>query len=136
MKLKGKTALWGLALVLALAVPSLAADQGFLWDGTHWKSMNMDLKVAYIKGVGNMADVETATGGSGRAACISKGFVDELKTKSIGQVVQEVDKYYQDNPQKLTTPVIENARFRVEAGEQGITLRDTVCRGIHCRPTS
>jgi hypothetical protein len=48
-----------------------------------------------------------ATGGSGRAACISKAFVDELKTKTIGQVVQEVDKYYQDNPQKLTTGVIE-----------------------------
>jgi len=57
--------------------------------------------------VGNMADVEVASGGSSRAACISKGFVDELKTKTIGQVVQEVDKYYQDNPQKLTTPVIE-----------------------------
>ncbi len=97
----------GLALVLVLAIPSLAADKGFLWDGSHWKSMSNDLKVAYIKGVGNMADVEVASGGSGRAACISKGFVDELKTKSIGQVVQEVDKYYQDNPQKLTTPVIE-----------------------------
>ncbi len=107
MKLTGKTALIGLALVLALTIPSLAAEQGFLWNGSHWKSMTMDLKVAYIKGVGNMADVEVASGGSSRAACISKGFVDELKSKSIGQVVQEVDKYYQDNPQKMTTPVIE-----------------------------
>ncbi len=107
MKFRGKAAVLGLALALALAVPSLAADKGFLWDGSHWKSMNTDLKVAYIKGVGNMADVEVASGGSGRSACISKGFVDELKTKTIGQVVQEVDKYYQDNPQKLTTPVIE-----------------------------
>jgi hypothetical protein len=107
MKLRVKAVVLGLALVLVLAVPSLAADKGFLWDGSHWKSMSNDLKVAYIKGVGNMADVEVATGGSGRAACISKAFVDELKTKTIGQVVQEVDKYYQDNPQKLTTAVIE-----------------------------
>lgn len=97
----------GLALVFALAMPSLAADKGFLWDGSHWKDMTTELKVAYIKGVGNMADVEVASGSSGRAACISKGFVDELKTKTIGQVVQEVDTYYKDNPQKLTTPVIE-----------------------------
>ncbi len=74
--------------------------------------MTSDVKVAYIKGVGNMADVEVGSGSSGRAACISKGFVDELKTKTIGQVVQEVDKYYQDNPQKLTTPVIEVVLLR------------------------
>lgn len=107
MKFRGKAAMLGLALVFALAIPSLAADKGFLWDGSHWKDMSAELKVAYIKGVGNMADVEVGSGGSGRAACISKGFVDELKTKTIGQVVQDVDKYYQDNPQKLTTPVIE-----------------------------
>ncbi len=107
MKFRGKTAILGLALIFALATPSLAAEKGFLWDGSHWKDMTSDLKVAYIKGVGNMADVEVATGGSSRAACISKGFVDELKTKTVGQVVGEVDKYYKDNPQKLTTPVIE-----------------------------
>lgn len=107
MKFRGKTSILGLALIIALAAPSLAADKGFLWDGNHWKDMTAELKVAYIKGVGNMADVEVASGGSGRAACISKGFVDELKTKTVGQVVQEVDKYYKDNPQKMVTPVIE-----------------------------
>ncbi len=107
MKFRGKAAVLALSLVFALAVPSLAADKGFLWDGSQWKDMSTDLKVAYIKGVGNMADVEVASGGSGRAACISKGFVDELKTKTVGQVVQDVDKYYQDNPQKQSTPVIE-----------------------------
>jgi hypothetical protein len=107
MKFRGKAAMLALALVFALAIPILAADKGFLWDGSHWKDMSAELKVAYIKGVGNMADVEVASGGSGRAACISKGFVDELKTKTIGQVVQEVDKYYKDNPQKMSTPVIE-----------------------------
>ncbi len=107
MKCKGMAVVLGLALVLALALPSLAVEKGFLWDGSHWKNMTTDIKVAYIKGIGNMADVEVASGGSGRAACISKGFVDELKSKTVGQVLQEVDKYYQDNPQKLNTPVIE-----------------------------
>ncbi len=107
MKFKANAAIFGLALCFALAAPGLAAEKGFLWDGTQWKSLSQDLKVAYIKGVGNMADFEVASGGAGRAACISKGFVDELKTKSIAQVVQEVDSYYKQNPGKLNSPVIE-----------------------------
>ncbi len=107
MKFRGKAAILGLTLCFALATTGLAAEKGFLWDGTAWKGLNHDLKVAYIKGVGNMADFEVGTGGSGRAACISKGFVDELKTKTIAQVVQEVDNYYQQNPGKMSTSVLE-----------------------------
>ncbi len=107
MKFRGKAAILGLILCFALATTCLAAEKGFLWDGSQWKSLNHDLKVAYIKGVGNMADFEVATGSTGRSACISKGFVDELKTKSIAQVVQEVDGYYQQNPGKMSTPVLE-----------------------------
>jgi hypothetical protein len=33
--------------------------------------------------------------------------VDELKSKTVGQVVADVDKFYQDKPTKLKTPVIE-----------------------------
>jgi hypothetical protein len=96
-----------LVILFALGTSALATNnQGFLWDGTHWKEMNKDIKVAYVKGIGNMADFETAVGGSGRAACISNGFVDELKTKSISQVIAEVDKYYQENPTQLKKPVI------------------------------
>ena len=108
MKLQGKAAFIGMALVFVLAVGALAAaEKGFLWDGTHWKDMTPELKVAYIKGIGNMADVETAAGGAGRAVCISKSFVDELKTKSVSQVIAEVDAFYKENPGKMSTPVIE-----------------------------
>ena len=95
-----------LVILFALATAALAADKGYLWDGTQWKDMNTEVKVAYVKGIGNMADFENAAGGAGRAACISKGFVDELQTKSISQVIAEVDKYYQENPTKLKMPVI------------------------------
>ena len=107
MKFTGKAAMLGLALCFALATASLAADKGFMWDGSHWKDLNPDLKVAYVKGIGNMADFEVATGGTGRSVCISKAFVDELKTKTIAKVVQEVDSYYKENPGKMNTSVVE-----------------------------
>ena len=106
MKFKGVTGISLLVMLMVLATAALAVEKGFLWDGTQWKDMTTDIKVAYVKGIGNMADFENAAGGSGKAACISKGFVDELKTKTITQVIAEVDKYYQENPGKLNMPVI------------------------------
>ena len=93
-------------ILFALATAALAVEKGYLWDGTQWKTMPAEIKVAYIQGIGNMADFENAAGGAGRAACISKGFVDELQTKTIMQVIAEVDKFYKDTPDKLKLPVI------------------------------
>lgn len=107
MKFRGMALMVTLALCFALATLSWAAEQGFMWDGTQWKALSSALKVAYVKGVGNMADFEAGAGAGGQAGCISKALVAELKTKSIGQVVQEVDKYYKDNPGKMNSPVLE-----------------------------
>jgi hypothetical protein len=93
-------------MLFVLATAALAAEKGFLWDGTQWKDMTSEIKVAYVKGIGNMADFETAAAGSAPAPCISKGFVDELKTKTIAQVIAEVDKFYKENPAKLDLPVV------------------------------
>jgi len=106
MKFRGRA--WVLVLVMffALGTAALAAEKGFLWNGTQWKDMTNDIKVAYVKGIGNMADFETAAAGSAPAPCISKGFVAELQTKTIAQVIAEVDKFYQENPAKLDLPVV------------------------------
>jgi hypothetical protein len=106
MKFRGRAWVLVLVMLLALSTVALATEKGFLWDGTQWKDMTTDIKVAYVKGIGNMADFENAAGGSGRAACISKGFVAELKTKTIAQVIAEVDKFYKENPTKLNLPVV------------------------------
>lgn len=106
-KISGRTFVWGLAILLALAPAALAQNKMMTWDGTHWKDLTQELKVAYVLGIGNMASFETAMGGSGRAACISKAFVDELKNKTVGQVVAEVDKFYKEKPDRVKLPVIE-----------------------------
>lgn len=96
-------------LLLVLAGGGLAQSQTKpeLWNGTHWKEFSPELKVAYIKGIGNMADFEVAVSGRDKAGCISVGFVDELKGKTIATIVNEVDKFYKENPGKLDMPVIE-----------------------------
>jgi hypothetical protein len=108
MRITTKTWLVGLALVLAWA--SVAPAQGTkaeLWNGTHWKEFSKEIKVAYIKGIGNMADFEVAASGRDQAGCISVGFVDELKSKTLDSIIQDVDKYYKEKPDNLKTPVVE-----------------------------
>ncbi|MDI6852234.1 MAG: hypothetical protein QME75_01340 [Deltaproteobacteria bacterium] len=97
----------GLIIMFAGSNLALAESKGFMWDGTHWKDLTQEIKVAYIKGIGNMADFEVAAGGHGRAGCISQAFVNELKTKTVAQIVQEVDGYYKQNPDKMNKSVIE-----------------------------
>jgi hypothetical protein len=95
--------------VLASALGASALDSGktFIWNGANWSQVDLDAKVGYVFGIGNMADFETAAAGTRQKPCVSKTFVDELKTKTVMQIVQEVDKYYRENPGKSSTPVIE-----------------------------
>jgi hypothetical protein len=106
MKFKGLAFVSALVLLGALATGALAANKGFLWNGNQWKDMNRGIKVAYVKGIGNMADFETGAARTTPPPCISKAFVDELQNKTISQVIAEVDKYYKENPKKLDMPVI------------------------------
>jgi hypothetical protein len=92
---------------LAMAAPAVDTNQAFLWNGVHWQQVTMDGKAGYIFGIGNLADYEAAASKNRNLACVSRVFVDEMKTKTVMQIIREVDKYYQDSPEKLATPVIE-----------------------------
>ncbi len=105
------------SLILALAAACLlggaalagAADLGkaFLWDGNHWVQVSLDGKAGYIFGIGNMADFENAAAGPNRPACLSRAFVTDLQKRTVMQIIEEVDKFYQQNPDKMKTSVIE-----------------------------
>ena len=63
-----------------------AVEKAFMWTGENWKDVSLDAKVGYIFGLGNLADYEVAAakiGGQTRMACISRTFVDELKSKTV-----------------------------------------------------
>lgn len=91
----------------AATAPAVDTNQAFLWNGVHWQQVTIEGKAGYIFGIGNLADYEVATAKGRQMATISRVFVDEMKTKTVMQIIQEVDKYYQNNPEKLGTPVIE-----------------------------
>lgn len=96
-----------LVCCLGLATNALALRKAKIWDGKHWQEMNAQAKVTYIAGICNMADFVAVTGGTDRATCISRCFVDELKNKTLAQVVEEVDTFYKNNPDKLDHDIIE-----------------------------
>ncbi len=96
----------GMVAVLLLLGAGAMAQGPFMWDGAQWPQLSFDAKVGYIKGIGNLADFEVAAS-KGKSPCVSRAFADELKTKTINQIIGEVDKYYQENPGKKDATVIE-----------------------------
>jgi hypothetical protein len=92
---------------LVATSPAVDTNQAFLWNGVHWQQVTTEGKAGYIFGIGNLADYEVAASKGKKLACVSQVFVDEMKTKTVMQIIQEVDKYYQDSPEKVGTPVIE-----------------------------
>ena len=92
---------------LAAAAPAVDTNQAFLWNGVHWQQVTQEGKAGYIFGIGNLADYEVAASKDRRQVCVSRAFVDVMKPKTPLQIIQQVDRFYQDNPGKLDTLVIE-----------------------------
>jgi len=129
MKSCRKRALLALALTLVLtAGPVAALERAEFINGTHWTQWSNQDKLVYIRGLGNWADFVTeaqAQRGKGSEFSMSKILVNELKAMTLGQIVANVDTYYQENPEKLNTSVIEVVLRRCtnvcppEAGARG-----------------
>ena len=100
-----------LAFALVLATGALAAmERAEMINGTHWTKWSQEDKLVYVRGLTNWADFITeAQGQRGKTSeyCMSKVFVDALKTKTLGQIATDVDTYYRDNPGKVNDSVIE-----------------------------
>lgn len=111
MKFCGKSAFLALAVVLVLIAGAVAAmERADFINGTQWTQWSNQDKLVYMRGVGNWADFVTEAQTQRSKTfefCISKVLVEALKTKSLGQIVAQVDAYYRENPGKLNTSVIE-----------------------------
>ncbi|MFA5112230.1 MAG: hypothetical protein WC443_12540, partial [Desulfobaccales bacterium] len=93
---------------LVSAAPAVETGQkAMLWTGVQWQQVSEEGKAGYIFGIGNLADFEVGAAGNRKSVCLSRAFVDDLKTRTVSQIVQEVDQFYRQNPDKVNTSVIE-----------------------------
>jgi hypothetical protein len=111
MKFKGKGVLAALVFAVVLtAGPLWAMERAEFINGSQWTQWSNQDKLVYIRGLCNWADFITQAQVQSKKNyefCISKVFVDQLKTKTLGQVVEQVDAYYQENPSNLNNSVVE-----------------------------
>ncbi len=111
MKPSGKTALLAIFLTLVLVTGALAAmEKAEMINGYQWTKWSDEAKLVYVRGITNWAEFIMAAHpvrAKGSEFGMSKVFVDELRTKTLGQITAAVDTYYKENPGKLDTSVIE-----------------------------
>ncbi len=114
MKLRGKMALLVPILVLALAGGAWGAiEKAGMINGVHWAQWSNQDKLVYIRGISNWVDFESAAQIQTQARTgkhwfsMSMPLANTLKTKSLGQIVSDVNDYYQNNPGNLDVSVIE-----------------------------
>jgi hypothetical protein len=117
MKFRGMVGLLTVVVFLALAGAGLAQHKAFIWNGNQWTQLTYDTKVGYVKGIGNLADFEYDVATSkGKPAPIAQAFSTQLRNKTVGEIVDQVDSYYRENPGKLGTSVIEVILLRCAKG--------------------
>ncbi len=114
MNLRGKVAFLVALLVLVFAAgTSGAVEQAVMIDGTQWNQWSSQDKLVYIRGISNYVDFDAAAQRqtmerkNKKWFSISMGLANALKTKTLGQVVADVDDYYRTNPGKLNVSVVE-----------------------------
>ena len=114
MNLRGKMAFLVPLLVLVLAGGAWGATgKAEMINGTQWAQWSNQDKLVYIRGIANWVDfsaaaqmqVQARTGK--RWFSMSMALAKALKTKTLGQVVADVNNYYRKNPGKQDISVIE-----------------------------
>lgn len=108
MKFRVMIGLLALAVVLAPMGGALAQKKvkiSTLWNGNQWTRASYDARAGYVFGVGNLCDFEVESKGKGDP--ISRALFKNLKNETVATVVEQVDKFYRENPDKLYTSVLE-----------------------------
>jgi len=87
-----------------------------LITGEQWTTSSEQLKKAYLVGVANVMDLETAYEGMNSpsdAQSVIPRFEKGLKGQTLDSVRETVDKWYAAHPDQLKRPVIETIWFEL-----------------------
>jgi len=114
MKFWVKSALLVIAFGLFLTTGVWAAlEKAEMINGVDWAKWSNQDKLVYIRGICNWIDFDAAAQIQTQARTgkhwfsITMGLAKVLKDKSLGQIVEDVNNYYQNNPGNLDLSVIE-----------------------------
>ncbi len=114
MNLRGKLAFLVPLLVLVLAAGAWGAvEKAQMINGVQWAQWSNQDKLVYVRGISNWVDfdsaaqIQTMKRTGKHWFSITIGLDKILKTKTLGQVVADVDNYYRNNPGNQDVSVIE-----------------------------
>ena len=114
MNLRGKMAFLVPLLVLVLAAGAWGAvEKAEMINGVQWAQWSNQDKLVYIRGISNWVDfdsaaqIQTMKRTGKHWFSITIGLAKVLKTKTLGQVVADIDNYYRNNPGNQDVSVIE-----------------------------
>jgi hypothetical protein len=116
MKHQMRAALFGACMVLAMATGSARAQEVPVVTGDHWTKSTPDVKKAYLVGIVNTVQVESAFQGATPAPdtqSIIPRLVKGMKGKTLDDVREGLDKWYAANPARIQRPVIETIWFEM-----------------------
>jgi hypothetical protein len=109
-------ALWSMGVACLLAWGVVKADEVPLVTGEHWVKSSEDTKKAYLVGIANLAQVETAYFGANPPPD-TQSFVPRmvrgLKGQTLDTVREGLDRWYAAHPDRLGRPVIETLWFEM-----------------------
>jgi hypothetical protein len=115
-KLQWRTLLLAACMALALVAVGARAQEIPLVTGEHWVKSSDDQKKAYLIGIANVAQVESAYHAGNPpsdAQSVVPRLVKGLKGQTLDGVREALNRWYAANPDKLQRPVVETLWFEL-----------------------
>jgi len=116
MKLRLRSAILMACMALAMLAGTVRADEVPLITGEHWTKSSEEMKKAYLVGIANVVQVETAYEGANPppdAQSVVPRFAKGLKGETLDSVRDALNKWYAAHPDRLQRPVIETIWFEM-----------------------
>jgi len=116
MKRQWRTAVFLACLALIVAGGNARAQEVPVVTGEHWTKSSDEMKKAYLIGIANLLQVETAYFGSNPptdAQSFVPRLVRGLRGQTLDSVREALDRWYAANPGRLQRPVLETIWFEV-----------------------
>jgi hypothetical protein len=116
IKPQSRTAIFLAYLVLALTWSHAGAADIPVITGEHWTTSSEEMKKAYLVGIANLLQIETAYHAENPptdAQSIVPRLVKGLQGQTLDSVREGLNRWYAENPDQLQRPVIETVWFEM-----------------------